>query len=117
MPKRIQRSRAAGWQMPKGAVYVGRPTIWGNPFVCDDPAKAVEAFERYTHGGTQQFEMGPGALQFAGDAHQYALHWAYPDYVKEHIGELRGKDLVCWCRLDQPCHADVLLKLANEPKD
>jgi hypothetical protein len=28
---------------------------------------------------------------------------------------LRGKDLACWCRLDQACHADVLLKLANAP--
>lgn len=31
MPERIQRSRAAGWRMPPGAVYVGRPTRWGNP--------------------------------------------------------------------------------------
>jgi hypothetical protein len=28
--------------------------------------------------------------------------------------ELRGKNLACWCRLDQPCHADVLLRVANE---
>jgi hypothetical protein len=30
------------------------------------------------------------------------------------IGELRGKNLACWCKLDQPCHADVLLRMANE---
>lgn len=40
----------------------------------------------------------------------------YP-HVKD-VGELRGRDLVCWCPLDQPCHADVLLELANRgPSD
>ena len=28
--------------------------------------------------------------------------------------ELRGRDLACYCPLDQPCHADVLLAIANE---
>lgn len=32
MPKRIQRQRKKGWRMPEGAVYVGRPSKWGNPF-------------------------------------------------------------------------------------
>jgi hypothetical protein len=32
MPKRIQRKRTKGWKIPEGAVYVGRPTIYGNPF-------------------------------------------------------------------------------------
>lgn len=31
-PRRIQRLRAKGWRMPPSAVYVGRPTRWGNPF-------------------------------------------------------------------------------------
>lgn len=31
-PKRIQRSRTSGWRMPAEAVYVGRPTIFGNPY-------------------------------------------------------------------------------------
>ena len=35
------------------------------------------------------------------------------DEILSRIQELRGKNLVCWCRLDQPCHADILLKLAN----
>ncbi|MGV7636606.1 DUF4326 domain-containing protein, partial [Mycobacterium kansasii] len=34
-PKRIQRKRTKGWRMPEGAVYVGRPTKWGNPFIVD----------------------------------------------------------------------------------
>ncbi|MBN7571273.1 DUF4326 domain-containing protein [Mycobacteroides abscessus] len=66
MPERIQRKRTAGWRMPEGSIYVGRPTKWGNPYVA-----------------------GPGRPLLA------------------------GHDLVCWCPLDQPCHADVLLEIAN----
>ncbi|ETX26587.1 DUF4326 domain-containing protein [Roseivivax isoporae] len=40
--------------------------------------------------------------------------WAC-SYSAEIIRELRGKDLACWCPLDQPCHADVLLEIANRP--
>lgn len=109
MPKRIQRERTKGWLMPEGAVYVGRPTIWGNPFrlgtpnadncmVCRDRAEAVEKFrsEIVTFGGG-----------FIG---------VTKDDIKR---ELCGKDLACWCQLvDEygnhvPCHADVLLELAN----
>ena len=47
MPKRIQRKRAKGWVMPANAVYVGRPTEWGNPFQHDNPEYAVKAYRRY----------------------------------------------------------------------
>ena len=114
MPIRIQRSRAKGWRMPEGAVYVGRPTIWGNPFIHPtNVAEAVEAYRRLTQGGMQSFEMGPDKLQFAKNRHPNTLHWAYADFVREHIDELRGRDLACWCPLDAPCHADVLLEMAN----
>lgn len=112
-PIRIQRRRTKGWRMPENTVYVGRPSIWGNPFLHDDPTKAVEAFRRLTQGGTQVFEMGPGKLRFAPDAHPNCLHWAYADFVRQHIGTLRGKNLCCWCASDAPCHADVLLEIAN----
>jgi hypothetical protein len=89
MPQRIQRKRAKGWRMPEGAVYVGRPTKWGNPYSVNGEglswqSAAVDAFrlENYRR--------------------------PISDFA-----ELRGKRLVCWCRLDQPCHADVLLELAN----
>jgi hypothetical protein len=36
--------------------------------------------------------------------------------VRNSVAELRGKNLACWCKLDQPCHADVLLDLSNRPK-
>jgi hypothetical protein len=112
-PTRIQRRRAKGWHMPERTVYVGRPTIWGNPFVHDDPVAATDAYRRLIQGGTQSFTMGPGALRFAPNAHRKTLHWAYADFVRAHIHKLRGRDLACWCRPGAPCHADVLLDIAN----
>ena len=116
-PRRIQRKRTKGWKMPANTVYVGRPTIWGNPFVHDDPAQAVEAFRRYLQGGTQSFEMGPGKLGFAKDAHRHSLHWAYPEYIRDNIHKLQGFNLACWCPEGQCCHADVLLEMAAASRD
>lgn len=93
-PKRIQRKRTKGWRMPEGAIYVGRPTRWGNPF---DWRKCPP-------------EIGPPgwARGAAVDAFREALGHSPAD-----LDELRGHDLCCWCPLDRPCHADVLLELAN----
>jgi hypothetical protein len=124
-PQRIQRRRTAGWRMPEGAVYVGRPTRWGNPF----------AASRHADGQWRVYENGVG---------EHGRFWASYATGKEararavelfelHIGPmgnyeydeatlvdlrrlLAGRDLVCWCPLDQPCHADVLLELANAPQ-
>ncbi len=94
MPKRIQRKRTKGWKMPKGAVYVGRPTKWGNPFrVGLDVPSRFDATNQYR-------------AKIGGNL------WTFP--TKEDIkSELVGKDLICWCPLDAPCHADVLLEIAN----
>lgn len=94
MPKRIQRKRTKGWRMPKGAVYVGRPSKWGNPLrVGVDVPSAYDAREKY------RFRIGENV-------------WTFP--TKEDIQrELRGKTLVCWCPPWQACHADVLLEIAN----
>jgi hypothetical protein len=96
-PQRIQRKRTKGWRMPDGAVYVGRPTIWGNPY-------SVKGAREAGYIGT--------------DAELAAM--CVGEYRSQAIGclpiqELRGKDLACWCPIDQPCHADVLLELANAP--
>lgn len=111
MPKRIQRSRAKGWRMPEGAVYVGRPTKWGNPWFLN------------ARGG-HYFVDGPRAnpLQHPCGNKEGARLVAVLLFRKEREGvrsmdltSLRSKDLVCWCALDQPCHADVLLEIANRP--
>lgn len=112
-PCRVQLKRTKGWKMPPNTVKVTRPGIWGNPFIHKNAAVAVEAYRRLISGGTQSFEMGPGKLQFAKNCHPSTLHWAYADFVKTYKHQLRGKNLACWCRLDQPCHADVLLEISN----
>lgn len=104
-PKRIQRQRTKGWRMPEGAVYVGRPGQWGNPFRVGEPF-------RFTDNGKRPF---------VGVAHNHGMAVAAfkeflkgrPDLMKTARESLGGKDLACWCRLDQPCHADVLLEVAN----
>jgi hypothetical protein len=112
MPVRIQRLRTKGWRMPEGALYVGRPTLWGNPFV-GVPALAVDAYRAMIGPGPCSISCGPDTVQFARNAHPNTLHWAWRQWAREHMHTLRGKDLACWCGLDEPCHADVLLELAN----
>jgi hypothetical protein len=113
MPERIQRKRERGWKMPPNTVCVTRPSVWGNPFAAPNPEMAVEAYRRLISGGTQSFNMGPGKLQFARNANRRTLHWNFASFVCENIGSLRGKNLACFCPLGSPCHADILLEIAN----
>lgn len=99
-PQRIQRKRTKGWRMPEGAVYVGRPTKFGNPWSASrrgDAQRVVERYRRWlTTTSSQPFGSGVDrAVTLIG------LH------------ELAGRDLACWCPLTSPCHADVLLELAT----
>lgn len=125
-PIRIQLSRRSGFDLQKTslalnglpAANVARPTLFGNPFIHDDAAVAVEAFARYCQGGTKSFEMGPGTLQFAKKIHTFGLHHAWPEWLREKgLPAIKGHNLACWCKPDAPCHADVLLRLANPTCD
>jgi hypothetical protein len=91
-PKRIQRKRTKGWRMPEGTLYVGRPTRWGNPYKPSDSSSMARhaAVEGYREWLINIMCYRPSLLEL-----------------------LRGKDLACFCPLDKPCHADVLLELAN----
>ncbi len=95
-PRRIQRQRVKGWRMPPNTKYVGRPSKWGNPYrvghIVNGMLIGRSAAQNY-YRGTWLFLL----------QRQYGLD----------ITELRGKDLACWCPLDEPCHADVLLEIAN----
>lgn len=103
MPERIQLRRTAGWRKPAGAVVVARPSRWGNPWRVDPSghvtgrtvptrAAAVAAFQ-------QMLERGEHVE-------------GYPS-IDEIRTQLAGRDLACWCPLTEPCHADVLLQVAN----
>ena len=106
-PERIQRKRTKGWRKPKGAVIVDRTSRWGNMF-------KIGGARCSGHGDTflqENIRDADTAVKFFADMLTYEQR-PYPtdDEIKT---ALRGKDLVCFCPLDQPCHADVLLKLAN----
>jgi len=76
-------------KIPIDAIYVGRPSEWGNPFSIGRDGTREEVIEKYKR-------WLPGAI----------------DGKLFDIRELKNKDLVCWCA-PLPCHADVLLELAN----
>lgn len=115
-PKRIQLRRTKGWRLPEGAVSVARPTTWGNPFTT---AKAIES--GYAKPGTAGAFVVAVFREWLTPAPNSDNWWMGPESdakkaaMRRDLAELRGKHLACWCPLDQPCHADVLLELANQP--
>jgi hypothetical protein len=112
MPARIQLSRQKNWRKPAGVVVVARPTRWGNPWrvgIDGDAAHCVAEYRRLLTSETvSAWPKGRDdwllALRLEDDRFPLLL------LAKK---DLRGHDLACWCQLDQPCHADILLELAN----
>lgn len=106
-PRRIQRQRARGWRMPEGCVYVGRTSsrasLFGNPF---QPGDRLTFPYSDVHG--------PVVLS---KAHAVEVFRTYAQITSGYAivvrDRLAGRDLCCWCRPDEPCHADVLLEIAN----
>lgn len=115
--KRIQRKRTRGWKAPENSVYVGRPTVFGNPFTIENALKAnpnssvdearfwvMRAFHQWLCGSVRLSDVLPERRA----------------EILRRLPELRGKTLLCWCPLHDkngkifPCHADVLLEMANE---
>lgn len=101
MAKRIQLSRKRGWKMPENTVRVDRSTRFGNPFTATDHgrAKAIYLYRQFIAG-----ELGTAL-------HPYLL--VRRRKILDGLAALKGKNLACSCRLSEPCHADVLLELAN----
>lgn len=97
-PVRVQLSRRKGWRMPANTVKVDRSTEWGNCFAIGDKLcsgtvrtaeQAVKLFREFLDRG-----IAPGERE-------------------QVFRDLRGKNLACWCKPGAPCHADVLLEIAN----
>lgn len=144
-PIRFQRKRTKGWNMQqesqrlngRRAIYVGRPTIWGNPFVGRRAEDVVNLYAAWLNGFDNFYAIwrslggGCAVREMAYDPRDYpwrytkdgVLHtWSssrHRAWLLAHILSLRGKNLCCWCPLLDKngnkvyCHADVLLKLAN----
>lgn len=119
-PRRIQRQRTRGWRMPEGAVYVGRPTKFGNPFAPTVISGWATMGREYAVADYEGWLLHPhGTCRSSGPDGGlicWCLNHGDRDAVLAAIDDLRGLDLACWCPLDQPCHADVLLTLANGPR-
>jgi len=110
-PVRVQRSRKAGSKLPPNTVCVTRgPGMkFGNPFTLK--AAHEVGYKSYTaqHAVNDFFDWVRGDdRQWSGPTSDAARA-----LLNKHLHELRGKNLACFCPLDQPCHADVLLELAN----
>lgn len=93
MPKVFNRRTN---KIPLGAVYVGRPSKWGNPYKIGQKVNGLPISRKE-------------AISF------YRTSWLEVEIYEGRLdlSELKGKDLVCWCA-PLPCHADVLLELANK---
>ena len=88
-PQRIQLSRKKGFKLPPNTVVVSRPSKWGNPYPVDEYGR---------EGAIKQYRYLIEKYQLEAN-------------IKK---ELRGKNLACWCKPGQACHADILLEIANQ---
>ena len=95
---RIRRKRTRGWRKPSGAVYVGRPSVWANPFDWRTLGRE-EAARRYR-------------AWLRGEAYREVEPERRAEILRR-LPELRGRALMCWCPLHEPCHADILLELVE----
>lgn len=112
-PQRIRLERRKHFRLAEmslalnglGAVLVARPSRWGNPFVVGKDGTAEDCVRLYRGLMGGQCHLNPRV--------PLAAQLGVFHYAESHLKELCGKNLACWCALDAPCHADVLLDLAN----
>lgn len=132
MPERIQRKRNKGWRMPPNTLYVGRPTIWGNPFYVRNFGsvawyvffenkivftcyKEIEAFQEAVRLYEKWFDGS--VVEVGTELHGFRNKYGWKGFQLAQVAGrlLHGKDyLACWCSLEKPCHVDVLLRIANQ---
>ncbi len=91
MPSVYNRRSNSTMPPPPGAVYIGRPTVYGNPFHVTDYGSTAVVIAKY-----EQWIMLPAQAFLRAQIRR----------------ELRGKDLVCWCA-PRICHGDIILRIAN----
>lgn len=122
VPVRIQRSRQHKQVSPNGLaiVYVGRGTRWGNPFrvvkysdgkwavKTDGSDRCNELLIKHCHA---VYDTRDAAAMDAINCYNFLLLTC--THKDDLIISLKGKNLSCWCRLNEKCHADLLLELAN----
>lgn len=134
-PQRVQRRMTQGWRAPldpqgRPPVYVGRPGKWGNPFkvgggyvtrgVIDSPSPISGPYAEGTYqcrdieGNTVSYEAR--TVKDAAEAVELFRAYIKGSWFWDRATiqrDLGGRDLMCWCKTTDVCHADVLLGLAN----
>ena len=115
--------------MPAGAVYVGRPSKFGNPFqviraecgcwdVRDENGVLYVLSLRHHKPGICDGKVVSKVLA-ARHAVGLFASLGVLELTPDGLASLRGHDLACWCPIGDaegnrvPCHADVLLEVAN----
>ncbi|WP_419181634.1 DUF4326 domain-containing protein [Novosphingobium mangrovi (ex Huang et al. 2023)] len=110
--QRVRRRRGRLTRPPQqGVIYVGRPTLWGNPFTgrCSGHAKSIILHRRWLSGGLgalslERMGFCPSEIESLGRLRERVLI---------NLHRLAGKDLSCWCPLTSEwCHAETLLDMA-----
>lgn len=109
MPERVQLKRTKGWRMPENTIKVTRPGKWGNPFIVNPRVKPGGK------SGASYICVPTAADAVACYREMFNYEGETADKLRSMLPELRGKNLACFCKLVEPCHADVLLDLANVP--
>ena len=128
VPVRLQLSRRKGFDLQAlslatnglPAVNVARPSIFGNPFPVDvyGQVGAVDRFSRWIAGNMSSLESSQSSRCDKWSGSGSISLTSVRQIVRSEIAHLHGKNLACWCPPDQPCHADVLLCIANpEPEE
>lgn len=110
MPERIRLSRKKGWRMPPNTVKVDRTTRWGNPCIVGVHGTREDCVKWFQLALGGYIVLGHKTPDGAWLADQLM---AYRKMAKRDRRHLIGKNLACWCPLDKPCHADVLLEVAK----
>lgn len=121
MTERIHRRRTKGWHAPENTRYVGRGSNWGNPWVVVQTPRGWAA--NWIPGGIGP--KPPAADQWRDAPTRHAAHAIAVDFYRSLVTSipgftaaarthLAGRNLMCWCPPELPCHADVILELANQ---
>ena len=103
-PIRVQRKRTKGWQMPPNTVVVSRPSKWGNPYKVGQTSIQTSGKSIYVHSPDL------AVVLYVSDLKQRI---GSLENIKDYLKELKGKNLACYCPLNQRCHGDFLLEVAN----
>lgn len=115
VPKRITLSRQAGFRLGEDAINVARPSKWGNPFkIGDTYSRGDWQFDIFCalHPNIKNLGLITPSREDVVEAFGFYIHEAPALWIAA-FEELPGHDLACWCKPDQPCHADLLIELTN----